>query len=198
MRRIAMLATSLLCASAIGLSAAPSQSGPAPEASGRLEPAKGGSDIGLIFNTGEILKGLSGYQGGIGLKYGKDSLFVRGLAEVSFTGSTDAASILAGLTVEKHFLPGSISPYYGGFLSGGWKKADGTYTVPLSLGGVGGIEVFLADYISVFAEYCVAADFTFTREPAATDTTFDYTIGSRMGNDAMIGVVIYFMRNGKK
>ena len=60
------------------------------------------------------------------------------------------------------------------------------------------MEVFLFDFLSVFAEYSLAADFTLTTNLQTAQTTFDYLVDTRMGNDSKLGIVLYFMRAGVK
>ena len=71
-------------------------------------------------------------------------------------------------------------------------------TTRFSLGAIAGVEYFPFEFLSVFAEYAVAADFTITKDLQSSQTTFDYLIDTRMGNDSKLGIVIYLMRAMKK
>jgi hypothetical protein len=155
-----------------------------------LQSASGNRTMGIVFNAGDTLGEIESYQMGIGIKYGSfDDLRYRGLADITYSGSTDSFQAIVGLALEKHFLPEPISPYYGAFANVGWEKSGTISDIPLSIGAMIGAEVFALDFLSFFAEYCVAADM---RIGLGESKSFDYLIGTRMGNDAKIGVVVYF------
>jgi len=155
-----------------------------------IRSSSGNRTIGIIFNAGDALGGIESYQMGVGIKYGgSNDLRYRGLTDIAYSGSTDSFQAIFGLALEKHFLPEPISPYYGAFANVGWEKSGDISNIPLSIGAMIGAEVFAFDFLSFFAEYCVAADMRFG---LGESKSFDYLIGTRMGNDAKIGVVVYF------
>ena len=78
------------------------------------------------------------------------------------------------------------------------KQSNVTSAVNFSLGALAGVEVFIFDFLSVFAEYTLAANFINTTDLQTSQSTFDYLINTSMGNNAQLGIVIYFMRSGAK
>ena len=160
---------------------------------------KGPIDIGAIFNTNNLLFGLESYQAGIGVKIGWRKLCLRGLFDFTINGSSQSYAVDIGTTVEYHFIPGPVSPYVGASVSFGYMtQSNVTSAITCSLGAVAGIELFIFDFFSVFAEYEVAADLIDTTDFQTSQSTFDYLINTRMGNSASLGVVIYFMRSEAK
>jgi hypothetical protein len=164
-----------------------------------LSPAKGPYDLGIIFNASDLLLNLESYQAGFGVKFGMDKFCIRGLFDFAANGSANALGVDLGATAEYYLVPGPISLYIGGLVSGGYIVAGSTSsTVSFSLGAIAGVEVFIMDFISVFAEYELAADFSNTTDLQSSQSTFDYLVSTRMGNNAKLGIVIYFMRSGVK
>jgi hypothetical protein len=173
----------------------------APAADRVLKPAAGRYDLGLVFNTGNILLGPESYLGGFGGKAGFGDLAVRGTFDFVLNGASQSFAVNLGAALEKHFLEGPISPYFGGAVEAGYmRQAATTGVFPLSIGALVGVEVFVFDFLSVFVEYTLAADLTLTTDLATSTTTFDYLIDARMGNDAKLGIVVYLQRAepGKK
>jgi hypothetical protein len=164
-----------------------------------LSPAKGPNDLGIIFNAKDLLLGLESYQAGLGAKIGWGNLCLRGLFDFTLNGSAETLGVNVGMTAEYHLIPGPISPYLGASAGGGYMKQGGIASaVSFSLGALAGVEVFVADFLSVFAEYALAADFTYTTDLQSSQSTFDYLVSTRMGNNARLGIVIYLMRSGAK
>ena len=172
----------------------------APSPVQKLDLAQGSYDLGLIFNTSSILLDLESYQAGLGLKIGRDKVSFRGLFDLVLNGASDSFSLNAGAAIQYYLLPGSsIAPYIGGSAGGAYmRQADVISMVVLSVGALAGVEVFLLDYLSVFAEYAITADFTISTDLPSSQTTFDYLVDTGMGNKSKIGIVIYFMRAMKK
>ena len=105
--------------------------------------------------------------------------------------------INAGATGEYHLVPGTVSPYVGGYAVLGYmRQNDSIAAVPFSLGVVAGVEVFIFDFLSIFAEYTLAFDFIVTNDLQTSQTTFDYLVDTRIGNSSKIGIVVYLMRIG--
>jgi hypothetical protein len=164
-----------------------------------VSTTKGPFDLGAIFNTSDLVFGLQSYQGGLGAKIGWGKFALRGLFDFTINGSSQSYAVDLGTTVEYHFIPGPISPYLGGTVSLGYMtESNVTSAFTCSLGAVAGIEVFVFDFLSIFAEYEVAADLTNSTDLQTSQSTFDYLIDTRMGNSASLGVVIYFMRSAAK
>jgi hypothetical protein len=165
-----------------------------------IEVARGSCDLGLIFNTSSILLDLESYQAGIGLKIGRDKVSFRGLFDLVLNGASDSFSLNAGAAIQYQLLPGSsVAPYIGGSVGGGYmRQGDALSMVVLSAGALAGVEIFLFDFLSVFAEYAITADFTLSTDISTSQTTFDYLVDTGMGNNSKLGIVIYFMRAMKK
>lgn len=161
-----------------------------------VSPAKGPYDLGVIFNTNDLLLGLESYQAGLGAKIGWGNIFLRGLFNFTLNGSSNSYGLDAGAAVEYHLIPGPISPYVGASIGGGYMTQNKvTSVVTFSFAALAGVEVFVLDFLSVFAEYAVQADLTNTTDIQVSQSTFDYLIDTRMGNGAKLGIVIYFMRS---
>jgi hypothetical protein len=162
-----------------------------------LGPVKGPVDLGIIFNTTDLLLGLQSYQAGLGAKVGWGNFCLRGLFDLTVNGSAKASAVNLGATAEYHIFPGPISPYVGASMGGGYiGEAGVSSSVSFSLSALAGVEVFIADFLSVFAEYELAATFTSTTDLQANQSTFDYLISTGMGNNTKLGIVIYIMRSG--
>ena len=164
-----------------------------------LSPKKGANDLGIIFNTSDLLFGLESYQAGLGGKIGWGNLCLRGLFDIAINGSSESFAVDAGATLEYHIIPGPISPYIGASSNAGYMTQASTISaITISIGAVAGVEVFVFEFLSIFAEYSITADFITTTDLQTSQTTFDYLINTRMGNNAKLGIVIYVMRSGAK
>ena len=163
---------------------------------------------GFIFNTSNIFLDLESYQAGLGAKVLLDNdIALRFLADGFYSSSTDTFSITLGTAFEKHFRRKRVSPYWGGFVDFGimrqynetdsdnWTK---NISVPISGGAILGVEFFIVETVSLFAEYNVVFEgsiMTSTTSVAGvemkTDPEFSYTIDTGVGNEAKLGIVIY-------
>ncbi len=170
--------------------------------------------VGLIFNSSNLIN-LESYQAGIGVKLRTvDNSAFRFLLDVFYSNSLDTFSSTLGVAYEKHFLPGQVSPYWGGLIQGGylgqtsktdsdnWTK-NGSFLV--SSGLVVGVEYYVLENISVFAEYGALFSGTILNTTtsvagteAKTGPTFNYSIDTGLGNDAKLGIVIYLDTPAKK
>jgi hypothetical protein len=170
---------------------------------------------GLIFNTDNLLSNLESYQAGIGIKLiTTNTSALRLLVDCYYSDSLNTFSSTLGVAYENHFLPGKISPYWGGFIQAGylsqkteqdsanWTKDD---SVPLSGGLILGVEFFVLENVSLFAEY--EADFTETIKYTTTDVAgnetraspqFNFYFDLGIGNDAKLGITIYLGNLPKK
>ncbi len=170
-----------------------SAASPAPGVSPKVSPDP--TDVGIIFSSSDILLDLDNYQGGFGVKIGSGSFYLRGTLDFLLSSASSSFSVNAGATGEYHLAPGPVSPYLGAYAQVGYSLQENViWTVPLSVGGVAGVEVSILDFISVFAEYCLAADFTFTTDLETSKTTFDYLVDTRLGNGSKLGIVVYLTR----
>jgi hypothetical protein len=174
-----------------------------------IGPKPGSVDLGIIFNTSDILLDIQGFQGGVGVKASLKDWMLRGMVDLLLSTEFDPFSLSLGAVLEKHLWPGPVSVYWGpavetGFTSLLLFKTDEdnwsrTGTVPLSLGCVFGIEFFIFDALSVFVEYQAAFELgiNWTRVSTAgsvsstTELTYNLDVG--MGNNAMFGIVFYLL-----
>jgi len=164
-----------------------------------LSPAKGPYDLGMIFDTGDLLLGLESYQGGLGACLGWGNLAFRGLLDLTLNGSSQVYAVGMGVAAAYHILPAPISPYVGGTIGGGYVyQGNVSSAVTFSLGVIAGVEAYILDFLSVFAEYAVTAELTHTTDLLSAQRTLDYLVTTKMGNNAKLGIVIYFMRWGEK
>ncbi|MBN2552806.1 MAG: hypothetical protein JXB06_08540 [Spirochaetales bacterium] len=175
-----------------------------------IQPEPGPRDLGIIFNTSDLLLDLEGYNKvGIGAKIGdKDDWMMRGMADLLLNNTTFSFDL--GMVMEKHLWPGPASVYWGpsaaiGFSSLTFNKIDDdnwskTNQLPLSVGCVLGVEVFVFQFLSVFVEYEAALQLRPSVTKVSTDGTvtssrdFTYQFDMDMGNNSMFGIVIYLMR----
>ncbi len=173
------------------------------------KPEAGKYDMGIIFNTTNVLLDIESYQGGIGMKIGGEKYTYRFLLDLLINTGFSPFSISAGAALEKHFISGPISPYWGGLVEVGftnlkneidadnWTQAT---TVPFTLGGIFGIELFVFEFLSLFVEYNLKLSFAFNINKTSVagsvskDNEFSYTLDLGMGNNSMIGIVIYLAR----
>ncbi len=163
---------------------------------------------GFIFNTNNLLMDIEGYQAGVGFKTLHDNnVAIRYLIDIFYSSSSDSFSGTLGATYEKHFKPGRISPYWGGFIEAGYigqkSKTDSdnwtmNNTFPVSVGGVLGVEFFIMEFLSVFAEYSISFDSLITSTSTSvagnvtnTNPEITYSIDSGIGNNSSIGIIIY-------
>ena len=175
-------------------------------------PFLAGHDIGVIFNTDDLLLDFESYQGGMGLKIADDKNAYRLLVDAFYSTASESIALTLGAAYERHFVQGRISPYVGGHLTAGyasttteaspdvWSK---TTSFPMAIGGVFGVEVFLVRFLSLFAEYnlSVSLDYVETEDSnlgvTSSESTFDWTLDIGSGNQSKIGIVFYFQMDRK-
>ncbi len=163
------------------------------------QPKSGAMDFGFLFNAPSLTLELESYQGGVGFKLGSGPWAYRVAVDVMYNSDADSFSLSGNLAVEYHIFPGPISPYVGGYTSAGWAfQKDVTSQVPLSLGAIAGVEVFIFDFLSIYAEYNLACDLTFVQDAQTKDWSRSFLFDSRVGNSARLGFVVYFMREGQE
>jgi hypothetical protein len=146
------------------------------------------TDFALLFNFKNIESIASPYddglQTGAGMKYWfSDTLNMRALMSVLVEPYAwlDTTEVTVGLSVgaEFHPRPMKVSPYFGGIF-GCKLYYDGTEILPAYyLGGISGVEVKIAQYFSIYAEY--QAMFVFDANG----------LGFRLGDTAILGFAIY-------
>ena len=175
-----------------------------------IAPKPGSVDLGIIFNTSDILLDIQGFQGGIGTKVSLRDWMLRGMVDLVLGTEFDPFSLSLGAVLEKHLCPGPVSIYWGPAVETGFttilvSKIDEddwsrTNIIPISLGCVFGIEFFIFEALSIFVEYQAAFELGINRNRVSTagsvsaTTDLTYTLDIGMGNNAMFGIVFYLMR----
>jgi hypothetical protein len=146
------------------------------------------TDFAILFNFKDLESLASPYddglQTGAGMKYWiSDTLNVRALLSVLVEPyawlDTTEATVGLSIGAEFHPRPMKVSPYFGG-LTGCKLYYDGTEILPAYyLGGISGVEVKIARYFSLYAEY--QAMFMYD----ANGLSF------RLGDNVILGFAIY-------
>jgi hypothetical protein len=173
-----------------------------------LERILPGRDLGVVFNTKDLLFGLEEYQGGVGIKISGDKMAYRGLVDV-FVSSVDSSLALAlGAAAEHHLSGGRVSPYLGATLtvevarlvskdSASDTRTEST-SLPVSVGGMFGVEIYATRFLSVFAEYGLSLTLSQTWTIVSTagveerSKELDWWVDTGLGNQSRIGIVAYF------
>jgi len=166
-----------------------------------------GYDIGVIFNTDDLLMDFESYQGGVGLKLSGEKLAYRILFDVFYSTASDSLASSLGFAIERHLATGRVTPYIGGYLTIGYASTKSevssdtwtkTTSIPATAGGLFGVEVYLLRFLSFFAEYDLSATMSYasTENSVAgvesSDSTTDWTVQLGSGNQSKIGINIYF------
>jgi hypothetical protein len=174
-----------------------------------LKPALWNHDLGVILSTPSLFFDIESYQGGIGAKISVGQFVVRGMADLLINTGFNPFSITLGATLEKHFLPGPISPYWGVYATVGYtrlkKEIDAdNWTLqtafPFTVGGLLGIEIFIFDFLSIFIEYGLPLELginttqTSVAGSVSSSSEFTYKVDLGLSNQSMIGIVIYLTR----
>ena len=184
------------------------------EASTGIDPAEQSEFVpGFIFNTNNLLLDFESYMGGIGVKLLYPDYALRLMVGAEYQTSTvNKLNLSLGFAFEKPFFKTKISPYAGVSTiidftqelniidESNWTQ---TMTLASGVGGVLGVEVFLTDFLSFFAEYELLANVAWTRLSTSTDDIIgiptdavNYNIVTDLGNSGMLGVVIYLKTTG--
>ena len=168
-------------------------------------------NLGVIFNIGESIFSLESYQGGLGFKLGRNAIDARFLTNFYYSNSLSSLSIDLNSSVEYHLNDATVSPYLGGNLGIGHisqKEKYGvgeTWTAIKDLilygGPLFGVEIFVLDFLSLFAEYSFRIEHhkntiqDNTPDKLITKETKILVLNTGLGNNANIGLVVYFKRN---
>jgi len=166
--------------------------------------------FGFIFSTQNLLFDIGSYQGGIGLKLKNFDLEAfmfdfRGLIGFLMV-NLDYLELSLGIALEFHFIQDRISPYWGIFLNCGLSRFrnevdsdnwNEEIIMSISTGPILGVEVFILENLSVFAEYNISCEFFNEFETVSTagnetkNERFDLYIDTLLGNSSKLGIVIY-------
>ncbi len=156
--------------------------------------------MGLIFNIGNVLDGVDSYQGGIGLKVLKDQVHWRYLLDLYYDYDSNLISVSLGAAREYHPYMNKISPYLGWDIGTGitYSKVETNdqmdISVPVNAAMIFGAEWYLAEFISLFAEYSLGVEYQFSFTSSSTsedETSSSIILNTGMGNEGKIGVTIY-------
>ena len=168
-------------------------------------------NIGLIFNINESIVSFDSYQGGLGLKLGWNQFNFRFLVDFLYSNASETTAFDTSVSFEYHPASHFLSPYAGAYVGVGHasqvekigkpKITTSTTSTSVFGGPLFGVEVFILDFLSLFAEYVVKFEHTNTtiKEKTSsnteTDTNRNLLIDTALGNGSMIGIVIYFKRS---
>jgi hypothetical protein len=159
---------------------------------------------GIIFNSQIPLNFISSYEGGIGyklanLRLGNIYFNLRFLLSLEITDGFDDFQTKIGASIELPFLkPSWLNPYCGLVLEGGIDRLRSSLVdltnIVYSIKALLGIEFFVLDYLSIFAEYALSLDMTTEIDYGSGSpvTTTSWQIASGVGNSASIGIILYF------
>jgi hypothetical protein len=165
----------------------------------KITPKAGPVDAGLIFNMPNLLLDLESYQAGMGLKLGLPKVDLRCLLDVVVNGSAGSYGGEVGLALESHLTPDPVSFYWGGTVNVGYLGQSGGMSILSGdVGVIAGLEVSPFEFLSFFVEYALAAAMTVTTTSPGADPVIDFLADVGMGNGSRIGVVLWFMKAGKK
>jgi len=163
---------------------------------------------GFIFNTSSILLDLDSYQAGLGTKVlFPNDLALRFLIDGYYSSSVNLFDASLGLALEKHVRPGRVSPYWGGAVKAGimskylevnpddWTR---DISIPFSAAAILGVEFFVFESVSLFAEYNLIFEASILKrtssvggEITSNPAEFSFSVDTGIGNEAMLGIVIY-------
>jgi hypothetical protein len=168
---------------------------------------------GIIFNTSNILLDLEEYQAGVGLMMLGESHSFRG----SFGFSYESAANFLGMNISFAYLrpiiKGRVTPYWGVGVTMGYSFDKDTYdaddwqSIHSFEGGVSavlGVEVFVFDFLSLFAEYDLGVSIAWSKVVQSSSgiesdsQSFNYSLGTGIGNGASIGVVVYLDESARR
>lgn len=174
--------------------------GEQPEPDGEPRERRTLDRLGIIFNTPSILLELDEYQSaGIGLKAFWQELAARALMALNYESGREILGFTFGGAIEYHLLPNRVSPYLGGALTLGYRYDGwGPTTLrefELTVGPLFGVELAVLDGLSVFAEYSLrfAAAHARTSGAAGDESSWNYFLGTELGNQGSLGIVVYFL-----
>lgn len=165
-----------------------------------------GPRLGFIFNAPSVLLDIESYQSGIGAILALDQIAFRVLADLYYADSANSFSGTTGAAFEYHLANARVSPYVGAFFDVGYtsqtvvtdeENSTKNTSMPISGGLIGGAELKLTRFLSLFAEYQIAITITRTNTVStvagvateAPQTAFVLDTG--IGNDSKIGIIVY-------
>jgi hypothetical protein len=157
---------------------------------------------GIIFNTSNLLMDISGYQSGFGMKFRGNSFSLRTLLSLGYDSSTEVLDATLGAALEKPFFTGRVTPFWGFSVEGGYVEDEGdmfdSTTLSAKVAALLGVEVYILDFLSVFAEYELGASVSrveVDQDAGGGSDSTNHAFGTGLGNDASIGIVIYLEKH---
>jgi hypothetical protein len=164
---------------------------------------------GMLFSVNGIT--LEDCQGGVGVAVIMNPMKLRTSADIRYKDSNiNPDELDIGLTgvFEYHLRKGKVSPYIGAFAGYRYEQDKNTVNADnwtkavdhiIGAGPLVGVEFFILDNVSLFAEYefailmtkpstSVCTSGTVTRTPEDMEFLFD----ARLGNGAKLGITVYF------
>lgn len=162
---------------------------------------------GLIFTTDSILLNVSSFNGGIGGVMRSDDTAYRAAVGALASNAFSTIALKLGFWYVQYYWSDRLSPYWDLFaglesLSNTVHVDDDNWTRDLSIdvrGGVAiGIEFFLLDVLSVFAEYSLSAMMSGTQtttsvagETSSDDFEWTYAVGTDLAHGGALGIALY-------
>jgi hypothetical protein len=175
-------------------------------------PARASSPLlGVIFNANSLLMEIAPYEGGVGAKLRFDGYSLRASLQFELGSANDALDIGLGLAYERPMSSERIAPYWGAAFRSSYSRDrsqadEANYSQTAVLGATAaallGIEIEIAHFLSVFAEYQLGFEIARTTIRQSIGGSIDetartnYQLSLGLGNDASIGVVIYLGVSG--
>ena len=180
-----------------------------------LTPAFGQDDakpapertLGILFSTSNILMDIGTYGTGVGLGWYRPENAIRAFGSGVASNSSSTLTTEAGVARVGYLDQARVSPYWivsgsAGFLTQKSETGPDNWTRTTTLNATAGMglgaEVFILDFLSVFADYQLLADVSRaqTRESvggAVTqgEATWTYVIQTALGNTSRLGLAIY-------
>ncbi len=157
---------------------------------------------GIIFNTSNLLMDISGYQSGFGMKFRGEHFSLRTLLSMGYDSSTEVLDTTIGVALEKPFFTGRVTPFWGFSLEGGYVEDEGdmfdSTTLSAKIAALLGVEVYILEFLSVFAEYELGASVSrveVDQDSGGGSDSTNHAFGTGLGNDASIGIVIYLEKH---
>ena len=160
---------------------------------------------GIIFSTNNILLDIGEYQGGVGWKFVFPDFAIKASLGGEYHAGTETLDLSGYTSVEFPLLIGPVVPYWGSSLKASYKLEQITTNddwnrnadIAGYIGAFLGVEYFLLEHLSFFAEYELSLGLTRSVQSQnvggeITETaSTDWQIVTALGNNAMIGVVLY-------
>ena len=163
--------------------------------------------MGVLFSTSDILLEIAAFESGMGVTFWRPGDAVRVFVSGYASNASQVYSAELGSEWVNHIRNGRVSPYWtiggsvgfttqtAGVSADNWVRTTSTFA---SASAGLGVEVFLLEFLSVFAEYEIDAMMTRSQtvESIAGVTvpgtpTWTYAIQTELGNASRLGIAVY-------